>query len=135
MSIERINPDNLIKWPPMATVVVAPSQKLAFIAGQTAIDKDFNHLGGDDFAEQTRYAMKNLLVAIEAAGAKPEDVVTSTAYVVDLTQERSAVFASVMEEVLDGKPFPPHAINLIGTTGLGGGSHQLIEITAIAAIS
>lgn len=134
MSIERINPDNLLKWPPMATVVVAPSQKLAFIAGQTAIDKDFNHLGGDDFAEQTRYAIKNLLVALEAAGAKPEDVVTSTVYIVGLNQELATIFGSVMEEVLDGKPFPPHAISLIGTTGLGG-RRQLIEITAIAAIS
>jgi|GEM_PF-647156 len=132
-SIERVNPDTLLHWPQMAQVVVTSSQKLAFISGQTATDRNFEPQGGDDLAAQARYALQNLKRALEAVGSSPEQVVSTTVYIVDLDSERSGLFAEAMEDALDGQPFPPHATSLIGVSSLSGPG-LLVEISAVAAV-
>lgn len=133
MAIERINPEGLLTWPQMAQVVVETRQRLVFIAGQTATDKDFTSLGGNDLGAQARIAFGNLRLALEAAGTSPENVLSSTVYIVGLDGEKAGIFAAAMNEALDGKPFPPHAVTMIGVASLGGAS-LLIEISAIAAL-
>lgn len=133
MAIERINPEGLLTWPQMAQVVVETRQRLVFIAGQTATDKDFTPLGGDDLGAQARIAFGNLRLALEAAGTSPEHVLSSTVYIVGLDGEKAGIFAAAMNEALDGKPFPPHAVTMIGAASLGGAS-LLIEISAVAAL-
>lgn len=133
MTIKRINPDGLLSWPQMAQVAVADAQRLVFIAGQTATAKDFTHLGGSDLGAQTCAAFENLRIALDAAGASPENVVSSTVYIVGLTEEKAGVFAAAMNKALDGKPFPPHPLTMIGVASLAG-AESLVEISAVAVL-
>lgn len=133
MSVQRINPEGLLHWPQMAQVVVTRGQKLAFISGQTATDKNFEPQGGNDLDAQTRIAFDNLRLALEAAGTSPENVVSTTVYIVDLDSNKSGIFSRAMNEALDGKPFPPHSMSLIGVKSLGGPT-LLVEITAVAVV-
>lgn len=133
MNIEHINPETLLTWPQLSQIVVAKQQGLVYIAGQTATDKDFVSHGEGDLGAQTRIAFKNLQLALEAAGTNPENILSSTAYIVGLNEEKSGIFAAAMNVAMDGKPFPPHAITMVGVTSLGGSS-LLIEISAVAAL-
>ncbi|MBV6417600.1 MAG: hypothetical protein CMLOHMNK_02330 [Steroidobacteraceae bacterium] len=133
MAVERINPESLFSYPPLSHVVISPPGKLAFIAGQTALDREFRIVGGASLHAQALAAFANLRAALAAAGARPEDVVSSNVYIVGLNQIRANEFASAMQVACDGQPFPPHAFNLIGVASLGSGE-ALIEISAVAAL-
>src|SRR5699024_9943480 len=133
MSIERVNPESLLYWPQMAQVVVTSGQKLAFISGQTSTDKDFVVQHPNDLAAQSRYALQNLQRALEAVGSSPEQVVSSTVYIVDLDGERSQAFAEAMQDALEGEPFPQHATSLIGIKSLGS-PELVVEISAVAVV-
>lgn len=133
MTIKRINPEGLLNWPPMAQVAVATEQGLVFIAGQTATAKDFTLLGGGDLGAQTRIAFENLVIALEAADTTPENVVSSTVYIVGLNGEKASVFAAAMNEALDGQPFPPHPVTILGIASLAEAG-ALIEISAVAVL-
>ena len=50
-------------------VVVPPGSTTVYIGGQNAVDGDGTLVGGDDVAAQTRQVMKNLHIALAAAGA------------------------------------------------------------------
>ena len=133
MTIEHRNPDTLPKYPGFSQVVVAPAGRLAFIAGQGAFDVDNRLVGDGDLHAQVVQAFRNLTAALAAVGAAPTDVVSSTFYVVDLDEERTATFVAAMNEALDGDVFPPNASSLIGVTRLGVSS-MLVEISAVAAV-
>ena len=133
MAIEHINPESLLSYPPLSHVVISPPGRLAFIAGQTALDREFRMKGGDSLYAQALAAFANLGIALQAAGARPADVVSSTVYIVGLNQSLADEFAAAMKVACDGQPFPPHAFNLIGVASLGSGE-ALIEISAIAAL-
>jgi enamine deaminase RidA (YjgF/YER057c/UK114 family) len=78
-------------------------------------------------------AFRNLKAALEAVGATPADVVSSTFYVVDLDEEKTGLFVAGMNAALDGQPFPPNASTLVGVTRLGHPAMK-VEISAVAAI-
>lgn len=133
MSVEHINPDSLFKLDGFSQISVPPAGKrLAFIAGQTALDVDFK-LAVTDFRDQVIYAFRNVARALDAIGATPTDVVSMTFYVVGLSDEKFGQFVEGMNIALDGKPFPPNASSLIGVEKLGAEGLQ-IEISAVVAI-
>ena len=83
MSLELINPDDL-PIPEMYTqVVVATGSKLVFVSGQQPEDIHGKLVGHGDFAAQARQAFGNLGRALNAAGARPEQVCKITIYIVD----------------------------------------------------
>lgn len=129
----HVNPPTLFSLPEFAQVVVSPPGRLAFIAGQGAFDKDFNLVGGDDLHAQTAQAFKNLRLALGAVGATPADVLSTTMYVVDLDEEKTATFVDAMRVALDGECFPPNASTIVGVTRLGD-PRMRVEISAIASI-
>ena len=131
MAVKKINPEGLLVWPQIAQVAIATEQRLVFIAGQTSTTKDFTLLGGSDLGAQTRFALENLVIALDAAATTPENVVSSTVYIVGLNGEKAGVFAAAMNEALHGKPFPPHPITILGVASLAGAG-ALIEISAVA---
>lgn len=133
MATEHINPDSLFSYPPLSHVVISPPGRLAFIAGQTALDREFRMAGGDSLHAQALAAFANLRIALRAAGAGPADVVSSNVYIVGLNPARADEFAAAARVACDGKPFPPHAFNLIGVASLSS-SEALIEISAVAAL-
>lgn len=133
MTNTHINPPELFRLPGFSQVVVSAPGRLAFIAGQGPFDKDFNLVGGDDLFAQTVQAFTNLRHALAAAGARPEDVVSSNMYVVGLDDDKLAAFVKGMEVALDGKAFPPNASTIVGVTRLGE-PRMLVEVSAIASI-
>lgn len=129
----HINPPTLYSLPEVAQVVVSATSQLAFIAGQGAFDKDFNLVGDNDLHAQTVQAFQNLRRALDAAGATPATVLSTTMYVVDLDDRKTSVFVDAMRVALDGQSFPPNASTLVGVTRLGD-PRMLVEISAVASI-
>ncbi|ONI88950.1 enamine deaminase RidA [Actinosynnema sp. ALI-1.44] len=83
---ERVNPPELGKPSGFAhAVAVDPArcERIVFLAGQTALDRD-NKIVGDGVVEQFEQALGNLLTALRAAGGQPEDLVSVTIYIVDM---------------------------------------------------
>jgi len=130
---QHVNPDTLFKLPAFSQIVVAPPWRLAFIAGQGPFDAGFNLIGADDLHAQTVQAFRNVKAALAAVGAAPADVVSSTFYIVGLSEETTQTFVDAMNVALDGQPFPPNASTLVGVTRLGAPG-MLIEIAAVASI-
>src|ERR1035441_10516868 len=102
MTVEHVNPDTLPKYPGFSQVVIAPAGRLAFIAGQGAFDTGNEIVGVGDLHAQVVQAFRNLGAALDAVHATPEDVVSSTFYVVNLDAAATEVFVAAMNESLDG---------------------------------
>lgn len=133
MSIEHVQPAGLFEAQGFSQIVVGTGRRLAFIAGQSAYDSQFNLVGRGDHFAQALQAFRNLQTALEAVGAKPEHIVSSTMYVVGLTPEVLERFTSAMSQGLDGRPFPPNAATLVGVERLAY-PEMLVEIAAIAML-
>lgn len=133
MNIEHINPDSLFAYDGFSQAVVVSNGKTAYIAGQTACDKDFNVRGKGSYSIQFREALRNVERAVVGCGGRVENVVKSTIYIKDLTPEVARAFGAAMADALGGRAFPAHAYSLIGVAGL---SHPdiLVEIQSTAVI-
>src|SRR6266481_5327487 len=67
-SITRINPPELGTPPGYSQVVEVSAGRMIFIAGQTALDRDGNLVGKNDFAAQAAQVFRNLDIALQASG-------------------------------------------------------------------
>ena len=54
------------------------------VSGTTAAAEGGGAVGGDDVGAQTREALRRVVVALEAVGARVEDVVRTRMYVTDI---------------------------------------------------
>ncbi len=104
---------------------------IVHIAGQVGTDPD--GVLADGLAAQTEQAMLNVAKALDAAGARVEDLVKSTLYVVGW--EPSMFDALVEGSIAAGQqhPFPDVPLTLIGVHSLFEPGH-LIEIEAVAVV-
>ena len=82
MAVETLNPDGLAKPAGFAQVSVARGSRWIQIAGQVGQDAS-GTVVSEDLSEQTARALENVVVALEAAGARWSDVTSFTIYVVD----------------------------------------------------
>ncbi|MEC8428426.1 MAG: Rid family hydrolase [Pseudomonadota bacterium] len=133
MSNTPINPDTLFKPMGFHQVVTSTGNKTIHIAGQGAFDTQMKLQGKGDYKVQTQKALQNLALALEAAGATPQDIVSSHVFVKGLNPEVSAQVGEGMMTALEGKPFPIHATSLIGIDALVH-PQMLVEISAVAMI-
>ncbi|QDX82797.1 enamine deaminase RidA [Denitratisoma sp. DHT3] len=131
MSLQRLNPDALLSFDAVSQIVVAQGGTTVHIAGQSAYDKSFTLIGGADYRQQSLQVLRNLRTAVEAAGGTVERIVSSTVYLKNLTPEVVEQFFAALAEGLEGKPFPPHAMTLVGVAALAG-PDQLVEMSAVA---
>lgn len=130
MSIKRLNPDGLHKNPAFTQVaVVDKSSRLVYVGGQNAVNAQ-GEVVGDDIATQSVQAYKNVLAALEAAGASMADVFKMTIYMVQ-GQSFADGYAAIMP-LIDRK-LPPPTVSGIMVAGLANPKY-LIEIEAVAAI-
>ncbi len=93
-----INPPGLYDPAPNGyshIAMVPAGTRLAFIAGQGGETEDGRL--SDDFREQVRQAMANLLIAIEAAGGEPSQVAKLTVLIVDHSEQRLGVLGEELE--------------------------------------
>lgn len=132
--MKKINPptldqrfSNLI-----SQVVITPPASLAFISGQVAVNQAGELVGLNDYRQQALQVFKNINLALEAAGARPEHVVQMKIHVVNHREELVEVIFQAGFEVF-GEEWPLTASTFLGVQALGM-PEWLIEVDCIAAI-
>ena len=126
---ELLNPTDLHPAPGFSHVAVAQGSKVVHFAGQLGIGQDFS-LVAEDLQGQTAAAMRNLKVAMDAAGVGWDDIVRRTIYTTEPTEYETITEA--IDEVTGGAEHPAQTI--VGITGLAvPGCLIEIECTAVLA--
>jgi enamine deaminase RidA (YjgF/YER057c/UK114 family) len=128
--IERPTTKGLLHTPTFAQVLVATGARTVYTSGQVSIDEEGKLIGPGDLAAQTTQAMKNLGLALEAAGATFADIVKTTTFVVGYRPELRTLITDAKRPFWAGKP-PTSA--LIGVAALAL-PEWLIEIEAVAVL-
>src|SRR5262249_27941423 len=105
--------------------------KTVYISGQTAWDANKRIVGGMDLGEQARQALRNVRIAVEAAGGTMADVVSLRIYVVNYKPEDARAGGEALREFFPGGA--PAASTWLGVTSLAVRDF-LIEIEAIAVV-
>lgn len=82
---------------------------LVFTSGQLPVRPDGSHTADRPFEEQARQALGNMLAALRAAGATPQDILKVTVYIVgvELWPRFNAVYAEVMGEAKPARTVVP----------------------------
>jgi enamine deaminase RidA (YjgF/YER057c/UK114 family) len=124
-----INPSRIHPPPGYSHITIATGSRLAFVAGQAAVDPDFTIVGGDDLRAQTTKVMENLAIALVELGATWDDVVKSTVYTT--RPHDYAIIGEAMEAALGGAP-PPAQV-LAGVSGLAL-PELLVEIELVVSL-
>lgn len=128
MPRELINPLELHPAPGFSHVAIARGVRVVHFAGQVALDREFNLVGGDDLGEQTKAVMRNLEQAMRAAGVGWDDIVRRTIYTIHPTEY--ATITAAIDEITGGADHPAQTI--LGVTGLAvPGLLVEIECTAV----
>ena len=109
---------------------VPADARLIFLAGSCPLNEDGSTAGIGDYRVQAEKAIENMRVALKAAGAGIQDVV-STRVLVASTQQADLVAAWEVVRAAFGDHDVPST--LMGVTVLGY-DHQLVEIEAVAAV-
>jgi enamine deaminase RidA (YjgF/YER057c/UK114 family) len=124
-----INPDSLPEpWGFSHAVVAAPGRTV-YVAGQTAAQPDGSM--PDGIAEQVDAALRNVVEALRAAGAEPDDVVSMQVFTTDLAAYLGASRAvGERYRARFGRHYP--AMALLEVKGLVGGAK--VEIMCVATI-
>lgn len=133
MTVERIHPQGLFRYGGLAQATVGTGSRTVHVAGQPAMDEQFNFLGGDDYHAQAVHALNNLKIALLAAGATFNDVMSTTIYIKDIGPKALEEITRALQTAFDGKPFPDHAMTMIGVSALGS-PLLLVEISAVASV-
>jgi enamine deaminase RidA (YjgF/YER057c/UK114 family) len=105
---------------------VVKAGQLVFLAGQCAIDENYNSSG--DFAAQSRQVLERVIHGVEAAGGSKEDIVTMTVFMLDVRKGRE--FTEIRKELF-GRDFP--ASTVIGVAQLMP-ADAVIEVQAMAVL-
>jgi enamine deaminase RidA (YjgF/YER057c/UK114 family) len=114
-----------------AYAATAPSNaRLIFLAGACPLNEDGSTAGVGDYAAQAEKAIQNMRLALEAAGAVIEDVISTRVLVASTHQADLVTAWDVVRGAFGGHDVPS---TLMGVTVLGY-RDQLVEIEAIAAV-
>jgi enamine deaminase RidA (YjgF/YER057c/UK114 family) len=107
ISVMRIlQPPKWAKPRGYANGIATPPGQLVFIAGQIGWDEHMQ-FRSDDFVEQSRQALSNIVAILAEAGGKPEHVVRLVWYVVDKAEYMTSLSAlgPVYRDVM-GRHYP-----------------------------
>lgn len=130
--IQYLNPDTLIKNPAFTNIVSVPANvKTIYIGGMDAVTPSGEIVGKGDIATQTEQVFKNLVAALDAAGARLENVIKWNIYIVQ-GQSLQAGFEA-FQRASGNRPNPPPAITTLFVAAL---AHPdfLVEMDAIAVL-
>jgi enamine deaminase RidA (YjgF/YER057c/UK114 family) len=112
-------------------VVVVEGGRLAFVAGQVALDRDGTLVGEGDVVAQACQCFANVRAALEAVGATASDLVKLTTFVVGFQPADRDPIIAARDEVLDFAV--PPASTLVGIERLVNDAF-LIEVEAVALV-
>ncbi|MFD8817483.1 RidA family protein [Streptomyces sp. NPDC059627] len=134
MSVQRVDPDALA--PPVqglySHAVTGTGTRFIAIAGQIALDRDGNLVGPGDHEAQAEQAFRNFRVALEAAGATPDDLIKNTIHVVGHRPELIGPIFAAGRRAFDGT-WPVSASTFLGVQTLGM-PEWLIEVDGFAVL-
>lgn len=133
MPKQHLNPATLFPSLPIgfSQIVVAEGGKTVYLSGQTAWDANKQIVGGNDMGEQTRQALRNVQIGIEAAGGTLADVVSLRIYIVNPKPNDTGPVGEALREFFSANK--PPVSTWIGVISLAM-PEFLIEIEAIAVI-
>ena len=131
MSKKFINPPGMKPLGMYTQVTVVQGGSIAFISGQVSVDGQGKVVGAGDMQAQAVQVFENLKLALGGIGAKFEDVVKFTIYIVGLTQEKRKAVMEVRSRYITHKN--PRAATMIGGDELGE-AELWLEIEAVVAI-
>jgi enamine deaminase RidA (YjgF/YER057c/UK114 family) len=127
----------LVRAPKLATsvpyaysAVAASGFRFVFTAGACPLDETGAIVGVGDVQSQAEQVMSNLSVALEASGARLEDVVKTTVYVASHDRTDLVAAWDIVRRHFGRHDAPS---TLVGVTMLGY-EGQLVEVEAIAAL-
>ncbi len=130
MTHQLINPDGLIPPVGFSHVVVAEGGKTVWLGGQTGHRADESI--DADLVAQFAQACRNVAVALKAAGAEPEHLVSMVIYTTDPAAYRANLKALGEEyRRVFGRHFP--AMALFGVTELFD-PRSLVELVCVAVV-
>jgi enamine deaminase RidA (YjgF/YER057c/UK114 family) len=109
---------------------IAASGRQVFVSGMIGWDSQ-GQFHSDDFAQQVRQALKNVVAVLQEGGAKPEHIVRMTWYVVD-KKEYVAAYAEIGAAYRDiiGRHFPCMSAVQVGAL-IEDRARVEIEVTAV----
>lgn len=130
MPIEHLNPEGLHRNPAFSQAIIVPAgARTLVIGGQNAVGADGQLVGGN-LAEQAAKAIDNLILVLEAAGARLDDLVKLSIFIAD-GQDLRPAFGAWMARW--GDRTNPPAISVLMVAGFANPGF-LIEIEAMAAL-
>ncbi|MFJ8825077.1 RidA family protein [Streptomyces sp. NPDC102467] len=130
-AVTLIRSDALSDVAEYAYAATAPADaRLVFLAGSCPLEKDGATAAIGDYAGQAAKCVENMRVALAAAGADLDDVISTRVLV---ASTRQADLVTAWEVVRDA--FGEHDVpsTLMGVTVLGY-HEQLVEVEAVAAV-
>lgn len=129
--VQHINPDGLSKNPAFTNVItVTGPGRTIYVGGQDSVDASGQIVGKGDIKLQTEQVLKNLQMALKAAGAELEHIIKWNLYVV---QGQSIQLGfEAFQQVWGRRPNPP-AITMAFVAGLANPDF-LVEMDAIAVV-
>lgn len=131
LAVTIVNPQNLFDPTPngYSTAVVVPANaRIAFISGQGGQDST----GGlsPDFAVQVKQAYANLLTAVDALDAKPNQVAKLTIFVVDHDMSKLGVLTQAVKEAF-GTSLPAQTLVPVPKLAI---DPMLFEVEAVVVL-
>jgi enamine deaminase RidA (YjgF/YER057c/UK114 family) len=131
--IRRENVPDLVAPPGYFHLAAVSGAKLIFLAGQVPLNASGELVGEKDALTQATQCAKNLAACLREAGARLEDVVRTTIYVVATEDDAlAAVWRHLLESDFSAALQTP--ATLLGVTRLGYPG-QLVEIECTAAVA
>lgn len=125
-----MQPAGLVVSPAFSHVaVVPPGATTIYVGGQNGVDET-GAVVSADAGEQSLRAVENARVALEAAGAGLEDVVSWTVFIHQDADLRAAYGAVASKLARDGAP-PLVTAAIVAGLGVPG---AIIEVSAVAAV-
>jgi enamine deaminase RidA (YjgF/YER057c/UK114 family) len=130
-ALEHLRPEGLLHSPTYSQVVVAAGTRTIYTAGQVSIDERGELVGAGDLMAQAAQAMRNVGLALAAAGASYADIVKIATYVVNYKPEHRTIIGKARAPFFANRP--PPASTLVGVTSLAL-PEWLVEIEAVAVL-
>jgi enamine deaminase RidA (YjgF/YER057c/UK114 family) len=130
-NVTYLNPVGMHKNPAFSQAVATSGRiRMIYVGGQNAVDSTGAIVGKGDIAAQAAQVAKNVKLALGAAGARAENVVKWTVYLVQGQPVGPAMGG--FQQVLGQPPNPP-AVSVLFVAAL---AHPdfLIEVEAVAAV-
>ena len=108
-SIRIFNPADLA--PPIGFAHAGAARGWVWLGGQISNDGSGKVMFAGDMPAQFRQALRNVVVALGAAGSRPEDVIKLTYFVTDVAAYRAALkpIGAAYRELF-GRHYPPTSL-------------------------